>query len=227
MLATYTKKSALDRLLLVSNEHVMSHGYPRPQLQRHNWRSLNGQWDFAIDADARWCHPEEVEWATTIEVPYAPETPASGVGHDGFFNACWYRRTVDLAALPPQKRLLLHFGAVDYRATVWINGSLAGSHEGGYTPFTIDLRGIGQLGPGRYRRPRRRRSRRPGEAARETGLAARTTFHLVSANDGHLADGMARERCPPPGLSASGGLPISNDGSSGWRRGWAGRAARR
>jgi hypothetical protein len=129
----------VDRLLLVSNNHVMSHGYPRPQLQRNNWRSLNGQWDFAIDADARWCHPEEVEWATTIEVPYAPETPASGVGHNGFFNACWYRRAVDLAALPPEKRLLLHFGAVDYRATVWINGSLAGSHEGGYTPFTIDL----------------------------------------------------------------------------------------
>jgi beta-galactosidase/beta-glucuronidase len=123
----------------------MTHGYPRPQLQRKDWQSLNGPWDFAIDADACWCHGDEVEWSGTIEVPFAPETPASGIGHDLFFRACWYRRTVDVAAAPPDSRLLLHFGAVDYRTTVWINGNEAGSHEGGYTPFTVDLRGFAGL----------------------------------------------------------------------------------
>jgi beta-galactosidase/beta-glucuronidase len=109
-------------------------------LQRTNWQSLNGAWDFAIDTDAIWDHADQVEWSGTIEVPFAPETPASGIGHDEFFRACWYRRTIDVEAIRPDHRRLLHFGAVDYRATVWINGHEAGSHEGGYTPFTIDLR---------------------------------------------------------------------------------------
>ncbi len=135
--------------------------------------------------------PTRCEWSATIEVPYAPETPASGIGHNGFFIACWYRRMVDLAPLAPDKRLLLHFGAVDYRATVWINGSLAGAHEGGYTPFTIDLPRVRELEPARHRRSRRRRPARTGETTRQTGLAARATLHLVSANDRHLADGLA------------------------------------
>ena len=105
---------------------MITHGYPRPQLQRKDWQSLNGPWEFALDPDASWCHADEVEWSGTIEVPFAPETPASGIGHDLFFRACWYRRTVDVTATPPDSRLLLHFGAVDYRATVWINGKRGG-----------------------------------------------------------------------------------------------------
>ena len=118
----------------------MTHGYPRPQLRRKHWQSLNGSWDFAIDTDGIWCHPDEVEWQATIQVPYAPETPASGIAQTRFFRVCWYRRTVDVAESVSEGRHLLHFGAVDYRATVWINGYEAGTHEGGYTPFTIDLR---------------------------------------------------------------------------------------
>ena len=117
----------------------MAHGYPRPQLERKSWQSLNGPWQFAIDIEAGWSHPGEVVWDATIEVPFSPETPASGIANSGFFRACWYRRAVDLRPATPDMRLLLHFGAVDYRATVWINGYEAGSHEGGYTPFTIDV----------------------------------------------------------------------------------------
>jgi beta-galactosidase/beta-glucuronidase len=115
------------------------HGYPRPQLRRAEWISLNGQWDFALDDEARWSDPGEVIWDRTIEVPYAPETPRSGVGEDGLFKACWYRRRFTPLTVPAGYRLILHFGAVDYLATVWVGGVLAGQHEGGYTPFEIDL----------------------------------------------------------------------------------------
>src|SRR3954453_3071712 len=114
-------------------------GYPRPQLRRDCWWSLNGAWDFAFDADAAWSTPADVSWTEQIRVPFSPETPASGIGFTGFFRACWYRRTVSLPATDTSGRWLLHFGAVDYCAKVWINGVVAGSHHGGYTPFTIDV----------------------------------------------------------------------------------------
>ncbi len=113
--------------------------YPRPQLQRAAWEPLNGPWDFALDPDARWHVPAQVEWKAVIQVPFAPETQASGIGYDGFYKACWYRRRFDAPARADGDRLLLHFGAVDYAATVWVNGQLAARHEGGYTPFHADI----------------------------------------------------------------------------------------
>src|SRR5690606_12673524 len=74
-----------------------------------------------------------------IQVPFAPETPASGIGHTGFFDACWYRRTFSRPEITPDQRLILRFGAVDYAATVWVNGQIAAMHEGGYTPFHADI----------------------------------------------------------------------------------------
>jgi beta-galactosidase/beta-glucuronidase len=101
--------------------------------------SLNGVWDFALDHEAVWSLPEEVEWSTSILVPFSPETPASGIGDTGFYRAVWYRRTFDRPPIEPSEHLLINFGAVDYAATVWVNGKLAGAHEGGYTPFQIDI----------------------------------------------------------------------------------------
>jgi len=114
-------------------------GYPRPQLQRAGWMSLNGTWEFGLDPEARWELPAEVVWESTIIVPYAPETPASGIGNTGFYRVCWYRRTFELEPIPAGKRVLLHFGAVDYSATVWVNGAIVARHEGGYTPFSADI----------------------------------------------------------------------------------------
>jgi len=138
---------AVDRILRLINRPKMpqtdallgGRGYPRPQLVRKNWSSLNGRWDFAIDPDGLWMHPRDVQWKETIEVPFAPETQASGVNCTGFFRACWYRRSIATPAMKHGERLLLHFGAVDYNAKVWVNDWLEGTHEGGYTPFTIDL----------------------------------------------------------------------------------------
>jgi hypothetical protein len=117
-------------------------GYPRPQLRRRSWTSLDGRWDFALDPDARWRHPEEVEWGGSILVPFAPEAPASGVGDTRLFRACWYRRALDLPSPEPSERVLVHFGAVDYKATVWVDGEYLGEHEGGYTPFAVDATGL-------------------------------------------------------------------------------------
>jgi beta-galactosidase/beta-glucuronidase len=117
------------------------HEYPRPQLVRSDWTSLNGQWEFALDREAAATSPDEVEWSPSqqILVPFAPETPLSGVNETGYSKACWYRRTIDRPELSENQRLMLHFGAVDYDATVWVNGHLVTRHSGGYTPFHIDI----------------------------------------------------------------------------------------
>jgi len=117
-----------------------AHGYPRPQLQRDGWSSLNGPWRFALDPEATWSAPSQVEWSERpVVVPFAPETAASGVGHTGYFRACWYQRGFAPPPLGEDERLILHFGAVDFRATVWIDGAIALEHEGGYTPFEADI----------------------------------------------------------------------------------------
>jgi beta-galactosidase/beta-glucuronidase len=124
---------------VASEELIISHAYPRPQLEREEWTSLNGPWDFAIDVNAEWVLPSQVQWSLRITVPFAPETPASGVHNTGFYRACWYRRTFEAPNLADGHRLLLHFGAVDYEATVWVNGAMATRHDGGYAPFEVDI----------------------------------------------------------------------------------------
>ena len=123
-------------------------GHPRPQLRREGWISLDGPWDFALDPKAEWEEPTEVKFDATIAVPFAPETPASGVDHPDFLAACWYRRSVEVDPPEPGERLVLHFGAVDYAATVWLDGQLAVRHEGGYSPFAVDVtRALAAPGP--------------------------------------------------------------------------------
>jgi len=114
-------------------------GYPRPQLRRAAWQSLNGRWDFSLDRKAEIARPAEVRWDRTIVVPFSPETPASDVGETGFFERCWYRRRFTCTPLLQGERMLLHFGAVDSEAVIYLDGHLVGRHQGGYTPFTIDL----------------------------------------------------------------------------------------
>ncbi len=120
----------------------MSHQYPRPQLERSGWIPLNGPWEFVIDHEARWTQPASVVWNATIIVPFAPETSASGIGDTGFYLACWYRRSFAAPALAEGERLMLHFGAVDTTATVWVNDQLVATHTGGYTPFSADITNV-------------------------------------------------------------------------------------
>jgi beta-galactosidase/beta-glucuronidase len=117
--------------------------YPRPQLRRERWISLNGTWRFAFDDLARWRRPADVgAWTHEIEVPFAPESKRSGVHDQGFHRAVWYEREFELdpgALGPGCARVLLHFGAVDYHATVWVNDVQVAEHEGGHTPFFADV----------------------------------------------------------------------------------------
>ena len=80
-----------------------------------------------------------------VVVPFAPESEMSGIGETGFHPVLWYRRTFTAPATPG--RVLLHFGAVDYRASVWVNGDLVATHEGGHTPFSADMANVQSDGP--------------------------------------------------------------------------------
>jgi len=112
--------------------------YPRPQLVRDQWHSLNGKWRFCFDDERRFRFPmTPVEWTHEIEVPFPPESKASGIGDRGFHKVCWYQR--DFHILADGGKVILHFGAVDYHARVWVNNQLVAEHEGGHTPFSADI----------------------------------------------------------------------------------------
>jgi len=147
---TLVTADVTDRLAAVPSPFVAADpacGYPRPLLQRDGWATLDGRWQFALDRDARWSRPADVRWeGRTIEVPFSPETEASGVAETGFFEACWYRRTFTPPSLPDGARLILHFGAVDYEATVWIGDRIVARHTGGYTPFEADITSLVKAG---------------------------------------------------------------------------------
>ncbi len=117
--------------------------HPRPQLTRARWTDLCGQWGFAYDDEDRgldggWQDRADV-FTKAITVPFPPESPASGVGETGFHPIVWYRRTFTVGPDEEGERLLLHCGAVDYSARVWVNGQLVASHSGGHTPFCADI----------------------------------------------------------------------------------------
>ena len=111
--------------------------YPRPQLVRDAWINLNGLWEYAI-RPLEESQPHNFDGY--ILVPFAPESSLSGVMRSvGEDAQLWYRRTFNTSELSDDGRVLLHFGAVDWRATVWLNGNQVGQHEGGYDAFTFDI----------------------------------------------------------------------------------------
>lgn len=111
--------------------------YPRPMMERSRWMNLNGLWSYAlIEAGAPQPEPFEGE----ILVPFAIESALSGVGRRvSADQEILYQRTFDIPSSWRGERVLLHFGAVDWKADVWVNGIQVGSHTGGYTPFSFDI----------------------------------------------------------------------------------------
>jgi len=108
--------------------------YPRPALRRAEWQNLNGEWEFGAGA--------EPVFDGRIVVPYCPESELSGIGRRAG-DVVWYRRRFDA---PVAERLQLHFGAVDYRATVWVNDVEVARHEGGHSPFTAEVTAAARTG---------------------------------------------------------------------------------
>jgi beta-galactosidase/beta-glucuronidase len=110
--------------------------YPRPQMVRDRWQSLNGLWQFAGGEDVADA-PVGKELSDQILVPFCMESALSGVGKH--YDKSWYRRTFAVPKDWAGQRVLLHFGAVDYRSTVWVNGKEMGHHVGGYDAFSYDI----------------------------------------------------------------------------------------
>jgi beta-galactosidase/beta-glucuronidase len=115
--------------------------HPRPQLVRPDWLCLNGWWEFEIDAGDSGLErglPHRALRSRAL-VPFCPESPLSGVGRTDFMAAVWYRRAVTVPGEWAGRRVMLRFQAVDYDATVWVNGVEVGRHRGGFTPFSCDI----------------------------------------------------------------------------------------
>jgi hypothetical protein len=118
--------------------------YPRPDFQRDNWLNLNGTWDFAFDSDnvgidQKWFDPKSTALQQSILVPFPWQSKLSGIADSSKTGVAWYRREYAVPEAWKGQQVVLHFGAVDYRARVWVNGKPAGEHEGGYTPFEFDI----------------------------------------------------------------------------------------
>lgn len=117
-------------------------GHPNPIFEREGWESLNGEWEFEFDFGDSGIEREvykKEHLDRTIVVPFCPESSLSGVGYKDFMNAVWYKRKINISAEQLKNRLVIHFGAVDYECRVYVNGSEAGHHKGGYSSFEIDI----------------------------------------------------------------------------------------
>jgi hypothetical protein len=118
--------------------------HPRPDALRTNWMTLNGEWQFEVDSatngEARGLVSGQ-DLAGKIQVPFCPESRLSGYGfgNTNYFENAWYRRYFNLPSAMNSRRILLHFGAVDYKAWVYLNGQLAGEHTGGNAPFICEI----------------------------------------------------------------------------------------
>lgn len=119
--------------------------HPQPMMKRDNWQNLNGEWLFEFDfgnsgAERGLFKPENKDkYSKKITVPFCPESELSGINYKDFIPAVWYKRTANITAEQLKNRVLLHFGAVDYECTVYVNGKTAGNHFGGYSSFTLDI----------------------------------------------------------------------------------------
>jgi hypothetical protein len=138
-ITSYEKKTA--KLMTPWGEALQATGpvlseYPRPQMVREKWLNLNGIWQFQPASSANEALPEG-DLSREILVPFPVESALSGIMEH--YENVWYRRTFTVPADWTGQQVLLHFGAVDYACEVFVNGESAGTHEGGYDPFSFDI----------------------------------------------------------------------------------------
>ncbi|MCC5849248.1 MAG: beta-glucuronidase [Verrucomicrobia bacterium] len=124
-------------------DSVPRHEHPRPQFQRETWLNLNGWWNFAFDFGGS---GEEQGWpgdpsgfASQILVPFCPESTLSRIGHMDFMSVVWYHREIEIPENWAGRNVRLHFGAVDYDCSVWVNGLEAGRHRGAGSSFHFEI----------------------------------------------------------------------------------------
>ena len=117
--------------------------HPTPQRRRRDWTCLNGEWEFAFDDRDQglkkgWAKGGRT-FPQTIVVPFPYQAPASGIGDPGVHEVVWYARTLTYQDAWNGQDLLMHFGAVDYACSLWINGEYVGGNRGGHVPFSFDV----------------------------------------------------------------------------------------
>lgn len=130
-------------------KHIPRPEHPNPQFQRETWMNLNGIWDFEIDFGKSGRDRKfylDGEFTKQILVPFCPESKLSGIGYTDFMPAVWYRRYIELSNEQINGNVLLHFGAVDYKSYIYINGKEIGSHIGAYSSFCFDITPYVQVG---------------------------------------------------------------------------------
>ena len=117
--------------------------HPKPQFMRETWQNLNGPWQFEMDLSCsgkeRNLFEAEQNFSQTINVPFCVESDLSGIGYKDFVNSVWYKRDIEITEAQLNGRVFLHFGAVDYIADVYVNGTLVGTHKGGYVSFKFEI----------------------------------------------------------------------------------------
>ena len=119
--------------------------HPEPMAVRETWQNLNGEWLFAFDFGGSgrerglFAPDADDKYPERITVPFCPESPLSGIGYTDFIPSVWYKRKIHVTARELAGRVLLHFGAVDFRSFVFVNGKEVGSHAGGYSSFSFDI----------------------------------------------------------------------------------------
>ncbi len=116
--------------------------FPNPQFERADWLNLNGEWEFEADPSVSGLERElfkKAHLSGKITVPFCPESVLSGIGDTDFQNCVWYRRNIVIPADQAEKRVILHFGAVDHTTHVFVNGKFVGKHIGGYASFSFDI----------------------------------------------------------------------------------------
>lgn len=122
---------------------ILRNEHPNPQFMRENWLCLNGMWGFKFDNKRKGIkeglYREDIQFDSLINVPFCPQSKLSGVEHKDFIKGMWYNRKFTLEKENLDGRVIIHFGAVDYRATVYINGSEVCTHSGGYVSFSAEI----------------------------------------------------------------------------------------
>ena len=117
--------------------------HPKPQFERENWINLNGKWQFEIDNGTcgieRGLNSPEANLNSEILVPFCPESTLSGIGNTDFMYGVWYKRSIAINEEQLNGSVFIHFGAVDYKANLFVNGKKVGEHKGGYVSFSFDI----------------------------------------------------------------------------------------